>query len=325
MKRREFITLLGATAAWPPWAKAQQGAMPVIGFLNSRGADGAAYLVSGFRRGLAEAGFVEGQSVAIDYRSAEGQAGRMPAILEEFVRREAAVIVAAGSVAALAAKAATTSIPIVFAGGSDPVALGLVSSLNRPSGNITGVTIISHLIGAKRLEALRMLVPNATSIAVLVEPANPSTPTLVDQTNAAARALGLQTVVHTATTAPSLEAAFAAMAQQKMSALFVGGGPILGDMRAQVTALAARHSLPAVYSLREYVDVGGLMSYGSDFVDSYRQVGEYAGRILKGEKPANLPVQQPTKFELVLNLKAARALSLTIPDKLLALADEVIE
>jgi len=324
MKRREFITLLGGAAAWPVVARAQQP-LPVIGFLNSRTADSAAYLVAGFRKGLKEAGFVEGQNVSVEYHSADGEPDRLLATLAAFVRRDVTVIVAAGSGVALSAKAATTSIPIVFAGGSDPVAVGLVASLNRPGGNITGVTIISHVIDAKRLETLHLLIPNAGSIALIVEPANPSTPTVVSETQAAANALGLQTTVYKADNALSLEAAFAAAAQQKVGGLLIGGGPLLGDLRIQVTALAARHHLPAIYSLREYVEVGGLMSYGSDFVDSYRQAGAYAGRILKGEKPADLPVLQPTKFELVINLKAAKALGLAVPDKLLALADEVIE
>jgi putative ABC transport system substrate-binding protein len=324
VKRREFITLLGGVAAWPVVARAQQP-LPVIGFLNSRTADSAAYLVTGFRKGLKEAGFVEGQNVSVEYHSADGEPDRLLATLAAFVRRDVTVIVAAGSGVALSAKAATTSIPIVFAGGSDPVAVGLVASLNRPGGNITGVTIISHVIDAKRLETLHLLIPNAGSIALIVEPANPSTPTVVSETQAAANALGLQTTVYKADSAPSLEAAFAAAAQQKVGGLLIGGGPLLGDLRIQVTALAARHHLPAIYSLREYVEVGGLMSYGSDFVDSYRQAGAYAGRILKGEKPADLPVLQPTKFELVINLKAAKALGLAVPDKLLALADEVIE
>jgi putative ABC transport system substrate-binding protein len=326
MRRRDFITVLGGAAVvWPIAARAQQSVMPVIGFLNSRTADSAAYLVAGFRKGLEEAGFVEGQNVSVEYHSADGQPDRLLAALRTFIRRDVAVIVAAGSAVALAAKAATTSIPIVFTGGSDPVAVGLVASLNRPGGNITGVTIISHVIDAKRLETLRLLIPNAGSVALIVEPANPSTPTVVSETQAAASALGVQTMVYKADSAPSLEAAFAAAAQRKVGALLIGGGPILGDLRVQVTALAARYRLPAIYTLREYVEVGGLMSYGSDFVDSYRQAGAYAGRILKGEKPAELPVQQPTKFELVINLKAAKALGLAVPDKLLALADEVIE
>jgi putative ABC transport system substrate-binding protein len=324
MRRREFIAALGGAAALPLAARAQL-AMPVIGFVDTRETESATYLVTGFRKGLKDAGFVEKQNVSIEYRTAAGQPDRLSGIAAELVRRGVAVIVAAGTDAARTAKAATTSIPIVFTGGSDPVAIGLVASLNRPGGNVTGATIISHLLGAKRMEALRLLLPNAQSVAVLVEPANPSTPTLVSQTQAAAQALRLQTTVYTADNRERLDAAFAVMAQQKPNALFVGGGPSLGSLRSQVTELAARHGIPAMYSLREYVEAGGLMSYGSDFADSFRQAGEYVGRILKGEKPADLPILQPTKFELVLNLKTAKALGLALPDKLLALADEVIE
>ena len=323
MMRRTFIVGLGATAV--PFAVRAQQTVPVIGFINTRETDNAAYLVAGFRKGLKDAGFVENQNVSIEYRSAEARPDKLPAIAAELVRRDVTIIVAAGTGAAQAAKAATASIPIVFTGGSDPVAIGLVSSLNRPGGNVTGVTIISHLISAKRLEALRLLVPHAASIAILVEPGNPSTPTVVSETQAAALALGLRTVVHTADSAVTLERAFAAMVQQKVGALFVGGGPTLGSLSRQVTTLASLHRLPAMYSLREYIEVGGLISYGSDFVGSFRQAGEYAGRILNGEKPANLPVQQSAKFELVINLVTAKALGLAVPDKLLALADQVIE
>jgi putative tryptophan/tyrosine transport system substrate-binding protein len=326
MKRREFITLLGgAGAAWPLVAGAQQPARPVIGFVSARGGGDSTYLVAGLHKGLKEAGFVEGQNVAIEYRWAEGRPERVPAMIAELVGRQVAVILAAGSAVALAAKAATATIPIVFMGGSDPVAIGLVTSLNRPGGNVTGSTIISHQIGAKRLEVLRQLVPNAGLIALLIESTNPSAETLGAATEAAARAIGLQTAAFAANSEASLEAAFAAMAQRQVNALFVGGGPLLGNLRQQTVALASRHGLPAMYSLREYVEVGGLMSYSSDFADSHRQAGAYAGRILKGEKPADLPILQPTKFELVLNLKTAKALGLAVPDKLLALADEVIE
>jgi putative ABC transport system substrate-binding protein len=246
-------------------------------------------------------------------------------MIAELVGRQVAVILAAGSAVALAAKAATATVPIVFTGGSDPVAIGLVASLNRPGGNVTGSTIISHQIGAKRLEVLRQLVPNAGLIALLIEAGNPSAETLGADTEAAARAIGLQTAAFAANSEASLEAAFAAMAQRQVNALFVGGGPLLGNLRQKTVALASRHGLPAMYSLREYVEVGGLMSYSSDFADSHRQAGAYAGRILKGERPADLPILQPTKFELVLNLKTAKALGLAVPDKLLALADEVIE
>ena len=326
MKRREFITLLGgAAAAWPLVAGAQQPARPVIGFVNARGAGDSTYLMAGLHKGLKETGFVEGENVAIEYRWAEGRPERLPAMIADLVRRPVAVILAAGSAVGLAAKAATATIPIVFTGGSDPVAIGLVASLNRPGGNVTGATVITHLIGAKRLEVLRQLVPNAELVAMLIEPGNPSAETVMKDTEAAARAIGLQTVTLFADSESSLEAAFAAMAQRQVSALVVGGGPLLGNLRQQTVALASRHGLPAMYSLRESVEAGGLMSYGSDFADTYRQAGMYAGRILRGEKPADLPILQPTKFDLVINLKAAKALGLTVPDKLLALADEAIE
>ena len=255
----------------------------------------------------------------------QGHSDRLAAMAADLVGRQVAVILAAGSAAGLAAKAATKTIPIVFTGGSDPVAIGLVSSLNRPEGNVTGVTSISHLLGAKRIELLRQLVPNSELIAMLIEPDNPSAEALVREAQAAAQAIGTQTVVFTANNDSSMEAAFAAMVQQRASALFVGGGPLLGQLRVRIAALAERHGIPAMYSNREYAEAGGLMSYGSDFISSYRQAGVYAGRILKGERPADLPIMQAAKFELVLNLKTAKALGLSVPDRMLALADEVIE
>jgi putative ABC transport system substrate-binding protein len=327
MRRRDILlgALGGTAAAWPLVAGAQQPASPVIGFVNVRGAKDSTYLMAGLHKGLKEAGFVEGQNVSIEYRWAEGRPERVPAMITELIGRQVAVILAAGSAVALAAKAATATVPIVFTGGSDPVAIGLVASLNRPGGNVTGSTIISHQMGAKRLEVLRQLVPNAGLIALLIEAGNPSAETLGADTEAAARAIGLQTVAFAASSEASLEAAFAALVQQRVSALIVGGGPLLGNLRRQIVATVSRLGLPAMFSLREYVEIGGLMSYGSDFADSYRQAGAYVGRILKGEKPADLPILQPTKFELVLNLKTAKALGLAIPDKLLALADDVIE
>jgi putative tryptophan/tyrosine transport system substrate-binding protein len=326
MRRRQFLGGLGvAAAAWPLAVQAQQQALPIIGFLSPRSAGDSQHLTAAFRHGLKEAGFVEGHNVAIEYRWAEGQLDRVPAMLTELIRRQVTMILAAGSGEALAAKAATKTIPIVFAGGSDPVAIGLVSSLNQPGGNVTGATIMSHLIGAKRLEVLRELVPSARLIAILVEPNNPSTAALVKDTQAGALTFDLRTVVHVANSESSLEAAFAAMVNEKASALLIGGGPLLADLRRPIAALAARHGLPTMYSLREYVETGGLISYGSSLPDTYRQAGEYAGRVLKGEKPADLPILQATKFELVINLKTAKALRLAIPDKLIALADEVIE
>lgn len=321
--RREFILALGGAAALPFAVRAQQ--MPVIGFLSARSAGRSAHLLVGFHKGLKEVGFVEGQNVMIEYRWADGQHDREAAMLQDLVRRPVAVIFAAGSGVALAAKAATVTIPIVFAGGSDPVAIGLVSSLNHPGGNVTGSTIISHAIGAKRLDLLRQLTPNADLIALLVEPDNPSTRALVRDTEAAARAIGLRTVILTANSEPTVVAAFAAAKQQKASALFVGGGPILGDLRGRIVALATSLGIPAMYTLREFVEDGGLMSYGSNFADSYFQAAGYAGKILKGEQPASLPILQPTRFELVINLKAAKNLGLTISDKMIALADGVIE
>jgi putative ABC transport system substrate-binding protein len=326
VKRREFIAGLGgAAASWPLPARAQQSAQPIIGFLSPRSAADTQHLAGAFRQGLKAAGFVEGHNVAIEYRWAEGQLDRVPAMLSDLIRRHVALIFAAGSGEALVAKSATRTIPIVFAGGSDPVAIGLVSSLNQPGGNVTGATIISHQIGAKRLDVLRALVPGAGLIAILVEPNNPSAATLVNDTQAAALASGLRTVVHVANNESTLQAAFAAMVSEKAGAVLVGGGPLLGNLRQSVTALAARHGLPAMYSAREYVEAGGLLSYGSSLPDAYRQAAEYAGRVLKGASPANLPILQATKFELIINAKTAKALRLTIPDKLIALADEVVE
>jgi putative ABC transport system substrate-binding protein len=325
MKRREFMTLLGGAAVWPIATRAQQSAMPVVGVVNTRDADSAAYLIPSLEKGLRSTGFIPGRNVLMEYSSAETKPERLPAIVEAFVRRDVAVIVALGTSAALTAKAATRSIPIVYGGGSDPVALGLVSSLNQPGGNVTGGTVVSHLIGAKRLDILRLLVPDVAHVALLVEPSNPSSPSLIGDTEAAARAMSIATTVHAADNLATLGMAFRAIANEKVDALFVGGGPTLGSLRKEVTEHVARSRLPAIYSLREYVEVGGLMSYGSDFGATFLQVGEYVGRILHGEKPAKLPIQQSSKFELVVNLKTARNIGLAIPDKLISLADEVIE
>jgi putative ABC transport system substrate-binding protein len=327
IERRKFLaTLGGAAASWPLAARAQQGGMPVVGFLHGASADGAAYQVTAFRQGLNQTGYVEGQNVTIEYRWAEGQYNRLPALATDLVAHPLAVIATAGGISSvLAARAVTKAIPIVFLTGDDPVKFGLVASLNRPGGNLTGVSFLSPVLEAKRVELLRVLVPTATTIAVLVNPNSPGAEARLGDVREAARLLGQQVSIVNAGSEGDFEAAFARLVQQGAGALIVVSDPLFNNHRDQLTALTARHTIPAIYFDREFALAGGLMSYGTSIADAYRQLGIYAGRIVKGEKPADLPVVQPTKFELVINLKTAKALGLNIPDKLLALADEVIE
>ena len=324
MKRREFITLLGCAAVWPLAAHAQQQSIPVIGFLRSTSLADATHLVTAFRQGLKEAGFVEGQNVAVEYRSAEDHPDRLPALVADLISRQVAVIIGNNN-AALTAKAATTTIPIIFATGSDPIRDGLVASLNRPGGNVTGVVFFTSVLGAKRLDLLRQLVPQATLFAILVNPGSPDTEAERRDVQAAAQAIGQQLIILDASNDRDIETAFATFVQRGAGALIVGTGAFLFSHRERVVALAARYAVPAIYADREAVAAGGLTSYGPSIVDAYQQVGLYAGRILKGEKPADLPVIRSTKFEIVINLKTAKTLGLEIPPTLLALADAVIE
>jgi len=324
-RRRQFIMLLGgAAAAWPLAARAQQPAMPVVGFMSARSAADSSREVVAFRQGLAETGYEEGRNVAVEFRWAQGQFDSLPAIAGELVRRPLAVLAAVG-LSARVAKAATTTIPIVFGTGLDPVEEGLVTSLNRPGGNVTGATFLSALLGAKRLGLLRDLVPGADVIALLVNPNTNVGQAQTKDVQEAARALGQSLVVLHGGSDESIDASFAALTQQHVAALMVGGDPFFDTRRDRLIALAARHQVPAIYQLREYALAGGLMSYGASITDMYRQIGLYVGRILKGEKPGDLPVVQVTKFELVINLKTAKALGVKISDNLLTLADEVLE
>ena len=326
MRRRTFITLLGGTAAaWPLAAGAQQPAMPVIGFLRDAPLADAAHLVATFLQGLKEAGFIEGQNVLIEYRSAEDQAHRLPALVADLVRQQVALIVG-NTRSALAAKAATTTVPIVFVTGNDPVINGLIASLSRPGGNTTGVSFLSSASVTKRLELLRQFVPKPGAIAMLVHPVNtPDTERELRDVQAAAQASGQELMVVEAGSDRDIETAFATFAQRGAVALFIGSHAFFNSRRERVAALAVHHVLPAAYSLREFATAGGLMSYGTSITDAYRLGGIYVGRILKGEKPADLPVQQSTKFEFVINLRTAKALGIDVPDRLLAHADEVIE
>ncbi len=327
MRRREFITLLGGTAvAWPLLARAQQPAMPVVGVLLPT-SDTNADRLRAFRQALKESGYVEGENMAIEYRSAEGHNDQLPALALELARRQVAVIASpVGTPSALAAKAATSTIPIVFGVNEDPVKLGLVATLARPGGNATGINILSGELVAKRLELLRELVPSAARVAVLVNHANATnTETTLRDVEPAARAVGLQIQGFNASTGREIDAAFAAFARERPDALFVGADPFFTSRRVQLANLASHHSIPAIYSSREAVEAGGLMSYGANIADAFRHVGAYTGRILKGAKPADLPVVQASKFELVINAQTASMLGLTVPDKLLVAADEVIE
>jgi len=325
MRRREFFTLVGGAAAtWPLAARAQQPAMPIVGFLSGQSYNESVDMMDAFRRGLGETGYIAGRDLTIEYRFADGRYDRMPALMADLIRRKAAVIAATGTASALAAKAATSTIPIVFGVGGDPVILGLVPSLNRPNGNLTGISFLSNTMMAKQLGLLHELAPKEAPIGFLVNPANPNAGSDTADLQAAAPVLGHKLLVMRASTDSEIETAFAAFVQQRIGALLIEVDPFLTIRRVQLAVLTARHALPAIGS-RAFVDAGGLMSYGSSLSDTERQIGIYTGRILKGEKPADLPVVQSTKFQFVINLKTAKTLGITIPPGILAIADEVIE
>jgi putative tryptophan/tyrosine transport system substrate-binding protein len=326
MRRREFITLVGgAAAAWPLAARAQQPGMPVIGFLDAASLETEVRGLAEFRKGLSEIGYVEGQNIMIEYRSAEGQADRLPALAADMVRRRVAVIVTVANNAAVAAKATTTTTPIVFTVGGDPIKMGLVDSLNRPGGNITGVSFLSSDIVAKMMEAMHELMPKAARIAALVNPTNQNAAADTKEAEAAARTLGLELQVLNASNGREIDDAFALLVERRAAALLIEGDPFFVGRMKQLVVLTARHAIPAIYQGRDFPDAGGLMSYGANRSDALRLAGGYTGRILKGERPVDLPVQLATKLELVVNLNTAKALGLEIPPTLLALADEVIE
>jgi putative tryptophan/tyrosine transport system substrate-binding protein len=327
MRRRDFITLLGgAAAAWPVATRAQQVVIPVVGVLNPQSPGSVPYFLDAFSRGLAETGYVEGQNVAIEYRWAEGRFDRYPELVADLVRRKVRVIAAPANAAALAAKAETSAIPIVFGVGDDPVKLGLVASLARPGGNLTGINFFTTELAAKRLGVLHELVPAALRVAVLANPANVAAmSSTVKTVEPAARALAMQVRVYNASSIREIDAAFAALVREQAEAVFVAPDPFFQTQRVKLAVLAARHALPAVFSVRQYVEAGGLVSYGASITDMYHQVGVYTGRILNGAKPADLPVLQSTKFELVINLSTAKAINLDVPPGVIAIADEVIE
>jgi putative ABC transport system substrate-binding protein len=324
--RREFITLVSGAAAWPLVARAQQPAIPVVGFVSGRSAGSDAFLVDGFRRGLRESGFTEGQNVALEFRWADGRLDRLPAMVAQLIERRVAVLFAgAADVAPGALRVASAIVPVVFATGGDPVETGLVESFNRPGGNLTGVTVITNILWPKRIELLRELLPTTPLIAVLVNPTNLAHLSATRELSDVARKLGQELLILPASVEADFETTFAALMEKRASALVVSDDALFTNRRDVLAALAARHAVPAIYGRREFVSAGGLMSYGASTLDQYYQSGIYVGRILRGAKPADLPFLQPTKFELTLNLRTAKALGLTVPDALLARADEVIE
>jgi putative ABC transport system substrate-binding protein len=326
LKRREFITLVGGAAAWPLAARAQQPAMPVVGFLSAMlSGDAAATLMEPFDLGLNEAGYFKGRNVAIEYFHEGRQLDHLPEVARELANRPVSLITAMGTIPALAAKNATGAVPIVFVTGDDPVARGLVISLNRPAGNITGVTFVSSALAAKRLQFLRSIAPQAKLIGLLSDTASPESQNQSSEAEAAARNVGQRLVVRSAATDEDIDGAFATFVQEQVGALLIAGGPFLASRVARLVALTAHHAIPTMYTFREFVIAGGLMSYGASFADAMRQTGRYVGRILRGEKPSNLPVVQPTKFELVINVKAAKALGIELSPMVLVAADEVIE